>query len=354
MPDATALRVLVVDDSSLFRRALTRALQTLAGVTVVGSAPDGRSALTKLGPLKVDLVTLDLEMPEMDGLETLREIRRQGLAVRVVMVSSHTQSGAEKTVAALCLGADDFITKPTSSGQDNGRWLEDQLRQKLGARGPRRGASVPLTSCVPALPARSEPPPACEAVVIGSSTGGPKILAEVLGELPADLAAPIVIAQHMPALFTASLAEQLNAKVALRVTEARHGEVAQPGCVYIAPGGYHLEVASAGSTVVLQVVDAPPEQHCRPSVNRLFRSAAQVWGSRCLALVLTGMGQDGLEGSSLLTQCGATVYAQDAESCTVYGMPRAVVEHGLATTVLASDMARLLVQRTKKAGTVCT
>lgn len=346
------IRTLVVDDSSFFRRQVVRSLEGVKGVEVVGVASNGRIALAKILAQPVDVVVLDVCMPEMDGLETLRALRGAGSSVRVIMLSGHSRRAAENTVAALCLGAEDFIAKPTGS-DDTLELLRERLRRSILRQGPPvRREEAPLCNSGPPLVRSEAPVPAarppaprhetalashrlkpCEALVIGASTGGPRALSTLFSGLP-RLDCPILVVQHMPTLFTASLARQLSAAGPIPCREAEDGELVERGLAYMAPGGRHLEVEPSPRGRVLRVHDGPPVHHCRPSVDVLFRSAASAYGPRCLGLILTGMGNDGLEGSRALTEAGAEVWAQDRDGCVVWGMPRAVTEAGLASSVL--------------------
>jgi two-component system chemotaxis response regulator CheB len=339
-----------VDDSSFIRRCVTSALAGDAAIQVVGTAPNGLIALNKLDQLNPDAVVLDIEMPEMDGLETLAVLRRRYPQMVVVMFSTLTERGAAITLKALSMGADDYVAKTISSGG-----LEqslDQLRQDLGAcirqffDTPRPPAAAPAAA--PALHLRppvavrrpeapAAPSEAVDVVAIGSSTGGPAALAEVLPLLPASLGVPVFVVQHMPALFTRLLAERLNTSCPLRVREASHGARVQDAGIWIAPGDYHMCVERVTGALRLSLNQAPPENSCRPSVDVLFRSVAELFQSHSLAAVLTGMGRDGQRGSAVLKSVGARVLAQDEESSVVWGMPGAVTEAGLADWVLPLD-----------------
>lgn len=351
-----SLRVLVIDDTRLYRTIISDTLSTIAGVEVVGTAANGEIALSKLDDLAPDLLTLDVEMPVMDGLATLRKLRERKEKVVVVMVSAHTKQGAAVTMEALQLGAYDFITKPEGDDPLKSRELLENkfrpiinsiltqriLRQTITtmatvgndpALAPRRETVSPHP-----LPKREGQPAAerVEIVAIGISTGGPNALAELLPRLPATLRVPIVIVQHMPKLFTRALAESLDAKSAIRVVEATPGQPLEPGCAYIAPGGKQMRVAAktrAGS-YFLEITDDPPENHCQPSVDYLFRSVAQTFKGQALAVIMTGMGCDGVLGLRLLKRHDVRVIAQDQASCVVYGMPQEAVKAGVVDVVL--------------------
>jgi two-component system chemotaxis response regulator CheB len=359
-----SIRVLVADDAILFRRVLTEVLASLPGVEVVGTAANGRLAIRKVRELHPDILTLDIEMPEMDGLAVLDELRRGDDAVQVIVVSALSRTAGDLTVRALEKGAFDFITKSETSGPQQSREalardLAPRIRaiaNRLEIRGIIRGKSSASRSEVAAakvvervaapsdldgvagrmqrLTATTRP----GMVLVGVSTGGPAALTRILPGIPGDLGVPIFIVQHMPPVFTQSLAESLAAKCAMSVREAVHGELAEPNTVYIAPGGRHMRLGTEpGDRVSIQITDDPPENNCRPAVDYLFRSAANHFPGRAMAVILTGMGSDGTVGLRLLKRRGCFVIAQDEASCVVYGMPKAAIEAGVADIVLPLD-----------------
>jgi len=344
-----ALKVLVVDDSVIYRKVVTDLLSSMPGVEVVGSAPNGRLAVQKIDLLAPDLLLLDLEMPELDGLGVLRHLSGLPREIGAIMLSAFTAEGAQATVAALAAGAFDFATKPTGNNPAESReMLDRQLRPKLTAYARRKGIRRILqpgpAEARPAAPRPATPaaprnvvyPPRhgrVEAVVLGISTGGPKALTEMLPRLPADLPVPVLLVQHMPPVFTRSLADDLNGRCKLRVCEASEGQEVTAGRVYIAPGGKQMGVARTAGGTAIRITDDPPENSCRPAVDYLFRSAVGAWGGDLLGVIMTGMGNDGLVGCRLLKQRGATVLCQDEASCVVYGMPRGVAEEGLADVI---------------------
>jgi two-component system chemotaxis response regulator CheB len=338
----SAVRVLVVDDSVVARRVLTEILAE-GGFEVVGSAATGAIALQKIPRLRPDVVTLDLEMPDMDGLETLSAIRERHPAVRVIMVSNHTERGASATVEALFRGASDYVTKAfrATSPEAARRELKDQLLPKLQSFASISEETWPRP--------RQTPRPQLgrvEIVAIGASTGGPKALAELLQLLPKNLAVPVVVVQHMPENFTGYLASRLNDRCALRVAEAVDGALLAPGDVSIAPGNHHLEVRrfDGGGRLVLH--QEPPVNSCRPSVDVLFHSLVRSHGGDVLAVILTGMGQDGLRGCEALRAAGGRVLAQDRATSVVWGMPGQVVTAGLAEFVAAPEsLGREIIRR---------
>lgn len=345
-----ATRVMVVDDSTVYRRIVAAALAEVPGVEVVGSAPNGRMALSRIPELKPDLLTLDIEMPEMNGLEVLDAMRAAQMSTSVIVLSSQTVRGGQMTIRALEHGAFDFITKPDAASPDeNLRRLRDSLRPLIQTLARKReirsilGSSAGLAAPVPKTVPLSQPkttnrsagrtgPPI---VLIGVSTGGPTALTQVIPALPARIGVPIFIVQHMPAHFTEALAQRLASKSALKVSEARDGEVAQPDHVYIAPGGKQMKLApGAAGEVTIRITDDAPEHACRPSVDYLFRSAATHFPGRSVAAILTGIGCDGAEGMRLLKQTGSLNIAQDEASCVVYGMPREAVLAGAVDIVV--------------------
>ena len=341
--DGRGIRVLIVDDSVVVRRLVTLALGEDAAFEVVGTASNGRIALQKIPQVQPDVVTLDIEMPEMNGLETLEEIKKRFPRVRVVMLSTLTQRGANSTFEALSLGADDYMAKTAGVGSLDGSLsaLREELAPKLkqffrtfAQQHPTPIVPVPLPA--PAPPARLAGARArrVDIVALAVSTGGPNALAEVFSSLPKRMPCPIVITQHMPPMFTRLLAERLNSKSELQVFEAAEGMELGPGKAYIAPGDYHLALERRGKSVVIRLDHGPPENSCRPAADVMFRSVAELYGGNCLAVVLTGMGQDGLAGARILKRAGAMILAQDEQSSVVWGMPGHVVQAGLADGVV--------------------
>jgi two-component system chemotaxis response regulator CheB len=344
------IRVLVVDDSVVIRRLVTHALDQDPALEVVGAASNGVIALQRIPQLNPDVLTLDIEMPEMDGLETLRRVRREYPQLRVIMFSTLTERGAEVTLEALTLGADDYVTKASNEGsldRSMARLREElvpKIKQFFHLPAQSRAANQPESGRVAAAPpvrsgarvplnANVRP----KVVVIGVSTGGPTALGSILPELPAGFPLPILVVQHMPPLFTRLLAERLHASCRLPVEEASQGAPVEAAKILIAPGDFHLKVASNAGGVCVCLDQAPPLNSCRPAVDALFTSIGDVYGGAVIAVVLTGMGQDGLRGAEILKAHGASVLAQDEASSVVWGMPGAVVNAGLADRVLPLD-----------------
>jgi len=353
--------VLVVDDSVVIRRLVTHALGEDPSIEVVGSASNGSLALDRIVQFNPDLVTLDIEMPVMDGLETLRRIRKQYPRTRVIMFSTLTQRGASATFEALALGADDYVTKASNVGSLD-RSMEN-LRQELVPKirqfflFAENGNSAPVLSkaptAAPTIPPATGPVfhKARSVLAVGVSTGGPTALAEIFPRLPGDLPVPVVVVQHMPPLFTRLLAERLQAHSKLRVEEATDGMQLEAGRVLIAPGDYHMRVRKEGEKVVVRLDQSPMENSCRPAVDVLFRSVEEVFGGSTLAVILTGMGQDGLRGCERLKASRACILAQDEASSVVWGMPGAVVTAGLADmTVGLNDMAGEIMRHLGRGG----
>lgn len=345
MTTTNRIRVFIVDDSAVMRNLLRSVILSDPNLEVAGTASDGASALKCFQLERPDLVLLDVEMPVMDGLQTLRALRARDHTMPVIMCSSLTQRGARVTIEALASGASDYVAKP--AGQDGReaaiRALAQELVPKIHALAGRATAR-PAAAAPPrtVLPMPPQPPPPHVPVkplvlAVGVSTGGPAALDILLPELPAGFPLPVLIVQHMPEVFTRLLAERLNRRCSLHVSEAAEGMPATAGGVYIARGNWHLEAMAAtrpGAPTTVHLTQDPPENHCRPAVDTLFRSAARVYGAGVLAVVLTGMGYDGLAGARVIREQGGSVLAQDQATSTVWGMPGAVAQAGLAYKVL--------------------
>lgn len=336
----TDTRLLIVDDSALYRQTISNVVRQFSGVSVVGVAKNGHDALEKIQALDPDLLTLDVQMPDMDGIGLLREIKRRGLRPKAIMVSSLTAEGAQVTTDALIEGAFDFILKPTGSDANgNLERLRDALTEKIDAfrQGHRRRIQAARRRDVPEAEGDIRRG-GVQAVLIGTSTGGPAALKAVLPRLPASLPVPVLIVQHMPAKFTHSLARRLDEAGPLSVTEGVDGEAVRGGRAYVSPGGRHMRVERDGGCVRTRITDEPPLHGCRPAVDYLFESAADAYGDGALGIILTGMGRDGLAGSRVLKDRGARLIAQHEDDCVVYGMPKAIVESGLADKVVPLEL----------------
>jgi two-component system, chemotaxis family, protein-glutamate methylesterase/glutaminase len=348
MRETPPIRVLIVDDSAVVRRVLGDLLMSDPKITVVGAAANGIQALTKIPEVKPDLVTLDIEMPEMDGLQTLDEIRKLYPKLPVIMFSTLTERGATQTLDALARGASDYVTKPSgreASERPNER-VREELLQKIKSFCPVRAPRL-LPLPLPSLLLSSATQQSrIDIVAIGSSTGGPNALTALIPELPADFPVPVVIVQHMPPLFTRLLAERLHGLGPLAVREGKDGQILLAGQVWIAPGEHHMTVVRKGSEFVLGINRDPQENSCRPAVDVLFRTTAQTFGANVLAVVLTGMGADGTRGAAAVKRAGGEVIVQDEESSVVWGMPGSVVAARLADRVYPlAQMGPELVRR---------
>ena len=369
------IKVLVVDDTIVYRKAVSDILSEMPNVEVVGVAHNGKIAISKIQTFKPDLLTLDIEMPEMNGIEVLQYLQQHAPQVSAIMVSTLTSEGGDMTMRALELGAYDFILKPSAANIaesklhlrtlliplikafQTGRTAVGALQQVGSRSNPLIRKTVVTTNYTRPLSVTSSASsvdrkiaasvPAggirrqgkSEIVTIGISTGGPNALARMMPMLPGDLGVPIVIVQHMPPVFTKSLANSLNAKCALTVKEAQDGEAIQANVVYIAPGGKQMKlVASAdGTNRLIKITNDPPENSCKPSADYLFRSIADYYVGRATAVIMTGMGSDGTKGLQILKQKGTLIIGQNEESCVVYGMPKAPAELGLTDVVAPLD-----------------
>lgn len=348
-------RILVVDDSHLYQRLLSDVIDARDGMEVVGVASNGKVALGLMDKLKPDLVTLDILMPEMDGIQTLIALRKQWPKVRTVMVSSLTSEGSDAALDALALGASEYAAKPGSSGgvvnirADLANDLLPKVEALLGLDSKKldtKGVQTRTGSVSPAQlhqehsskrKTRAPMPHGIRLIAIGVSTGGPDALAKVLSQLPADIGVPVVIVQHMPAQFTAKLAQRLDAASALKVVEAQLGDKIRAGTVYIAPGNYHMVLDRIDTDVIVNLNSDEQENSCRPSVDPLFRSIPDIYGSQCLGVIMTGMGSDGLNGCEALSAAGCPIIVQDRSTSIVWGMPKLVAGAGLAQQEVPID-----------------
>lgn len=345
------IKALVVDDTIVYRKIVGDVLNGIPGVEVVGTANNGKIALSKIASLKPDFITLDIEMPELNGIEVLLELKKHPEPPVVIMLSTLTQQGSEMTIKALELGAFDFIPKP-----GDGKMAENMLKVQ--------GAILPIidtlkrqretrfrikekihAGTLPKKIVKKEvsidiPKPArvktySEIIGIGISTGGPNALTKMIPMLPDNFNVPILIVQHMPPLFTASLANSLNNKCNLTVKEAQDGDIISGGTVFIAPGGKQMKIIAAGDGISrkIKITDDPPENSCKPSVDYLFRSIAQHYVGRATGVIMTGMGSDGTKGLIQMKKNGNFIIAQNEETCTVFGMPKEPIESGIADVI---------------------
>jgi two-component system chemotaxis response regulator CheB len=337
IPPGARIRVLVVDDSVVVRRLVTHALSDDPALEVAGGAANGIIALERVAKLNPDVITLDIEMPGMDGLTLLRQIGSRPARPRAVVFSSHTDRGAGLTLESLVLGADDYVIKAAHGSLERSlvslrRELVPKIKQFFFLPSEDPAANVPAPSGGTAVPLRRAKPP--RVLAIGSSTGGPAALETIIPQFPSDFPLPVLIVQHMPPLFTALLAEGLQTGTALRVAEARDGAKVAAGTVLIAPGNFHMRVQERDGETVVRVNQSARENFCRPSVDVLFRSVAETYGGAAISAILTGMGQDGLRGAQALKTNGAYMIAQGEATSVVWGMPGAVAGAGLADCVL--------------------
>ena len=358
------IRILVVDDSVVIRRLVVQALEQDPQLDVVGTAANGQLALSKYEQLQPDVITMDIEMPVMNGVEAVQALRKQGVRVPIIMFSTLTERGATATLDALAAGASDYVTKPANVGS-----LGESLAQVAGQLGPKIRALVPRAlvsaqapragvraAALPnALVGKPAPPAllkdngnAVQAVVLGSSTGGPEALSRVLTSMTTALPVPMLVVQHMPPVFTAQLALRLDRLGPSHVVEAVDGTRLEAGTVYIAPGDTHMEFAGSPGRTSIRITKSPPVNFCRPSVDVMFRSALTHIGRNLLGVMLTGMGADGRAGAGELIEAGGSMVAQDEETSVVWGMPGAVVNAGYAHRVVPIDqVASVIMGRVK-------
>jgi two-component system chemotaxis response regulator CheB len=355
------LKVLIVDDTIVYRKIVSDVLSGLPDVEVVGFAHNGKAAITKIVSLKPDLLTLDIEMPEMNGLEVLEYIKEKGLDVGAVMLSTLTHEGGELTMKALDLGAFDFILKPQEGNMDeNTEILKKTIVPILKAFARRNEIKHLLKGKIDSKTADKEDNhlsisdhvvqrmstikgrlrQKAEIVAIGISTGGPKALAQMMPSLPFNLGVPILIVQHMPPMFTMSLAKSLDSKCSFEVREAKDGEAVLSNVAFIAPGGKQMKIMTGadGRGRVIRITDDPPENNCKPSVDYLFRSIAHHYVGRATGVIMTGMGTDGFWGLKLMKKNGSTIIAQNSETSVVYGMPKGPIDAGIVDIIAPLNM----------------
>ncbi|WP_104026965.1 protein-glutamate methylesterase/protein-glutamine glutaminase [Vibrio jasicida] len=366
-----AIKVLVVDDSSFFRRRVSEIINSESRLEVIDVAVNGREAVEKAKSLKPDVITMDIEMPVMDGITAVREIMAAS-PMPILMFSSLTHDGARATLDALDAGALDFLPKKFEDIARNRDEAVSLLQQRVIQIASKRAfmrrpiakpAATTANSTTPPLASRSATPMASapsraiaakfrasgkkyQLTAIGTSTGGPVALQKILTRLPVNYPHPIVLIQHMPATFTAAFASRLNTLCKIQVKEAQDGDVLQAGVAYLAPGGKQMMVDGRAGAARLRIIDGGDRMNYKPCVDVTFGSAAKVYGDKVLSMVLTGMGADGREGARMLKSAGSTIWAQDEESCVVYGMPQAVAKAGISTEDLPLDRIaeRMLVE----------
>lgn len=348
-------RVMIVDDSAVIRGLLKRALESDPAITVVASVPNGKQALSSVVQHDIEMIVLDIEMPIMDGMTALPLLLNAKPGVQVIMASTLTRKNADISLRAMANGAADYVTKPTSTSEiHSADGFRRELVEKIKALAEAgRRASGQTTAHVPRKPAsgsapskpavvqppaklklRPAPSQTPDIIAIGSSTGGPQALFEFLSHIGANIKQPILITQHMPATFTALLAEHITKTSNIPASEAKDGDVILPGHIYVAPGGHHMTVERGESANHIRLNTDPPENFCRPAVDPMLRSMAKIYGSRMLVIILTGMGADGQKGSAMAVDAGASVVAQDEETSVVWGMPGAVATADLCSAVL--------------------
>ncbi len=353
--ERNTLRILVVDDTVVYRKTVSDILAEIPGVEVVGTANNGKIAMMKIASLKPDLLTLDIEMPEMNGLDVLRAIRTEAPDVGAIVLSTLTHKGGDLTIKALELGAFDYITKPeTGSIEESKQAIKKvlalllksysrHLEMKKILRGGNynkkyQSADMPSRS-ISSTVTREIRKSKAEIIGIGVSTGGPKALTVMMPKIPVNINVPILIVQHMPPLFTSSLAKSLDAHCSIEVKEAEDGEVLRPNVAFIAPGGKQMKVVASadGLNRILRITDDPPENSCKPSVDYLFRSIAEHYVGRSAGVIMTGMGSDGTQGLRMMKRNGSLIIAQDEPTCVVFGMPKKPIDEGIVDVIAPLD-----------------
>jgi len=347
------VRALIADDSVVYRTQIRNALSVYPWMEIIGTASNGKLALDRLNQSQCDLLILDLEMPEMDGLQVLREIARLGIKVKTLVFSSASKRGADITFEALRTGAVDFVTKP-GAAEASARDPAETIRQALEPKfryiyAENFAVAVSAQTLPPRLGPTDFPRTSWErlkpqCLVIGSSTGGPTALEKIFTQLTPPLLVPVLVAQHMPPIFTASLAERITRLSGIRAKEGMHGEFIETNCIYFAPGDYHMTLRGSAQAARICLDQGPHVNSVRPAVDPLFASAAQLYGPHCLGLVLTGMGHDGQQGAAAIKSAGGTVVIQDRASSVVYGMPGAVEAIGAYDRISALDEIALLLR----------
>jgi two-component system chemotaxis response regulator CheB len=347
------IRVLIVDDAVVIRRLLYNILSADPMLEVVGTASGGKIGIARIPQVNPDVIILDVEMAEMDGLQTLVEIRKVYPLLPIIMFSALTEKGAAITMDALHLGATDYVTKPSNATSLNA--AIESVRENLL---PKIKQFQPFPTMVPADKGKVSKPVntmtrktagRIDVVAIGVSTGGPNALSVLMPKIPKDFAVPILIVQHMPPVFTKAFAERLDSLCDIQVKEAKGGELLEPGCAWLAQGGHHMVLNKTSEGIKLKLNQDPPENSCRPAVDVTFRSVSEIYQGHCLGVVMTGMGHDGMRGSERMVELGGQVVIQDEQSSVVWSMPQAVSEAGLADKIVKLDeLAEEIIHRVKK------
>ncbi len=354
------IKALIVDDTITYRKIIRVVLESISNVEILGTAPNGSIALRKIKNAKPDLVLLDVEMPGINGLETLKKIKAEYPLISVIMVSAASEKSADITIKCLEAGAMDFIEKPSGLGMEKSiEELTGKLRPLLRFFNTRHRISNLKHKKKNKKQSREKPKPKVvkkiaaptdfDILAIGVSTGGPEALSKLIPHIEGNFPIPIVIVQHMPPVFTASLARNLDKKSIIDVKEASDGEILKPSIAYIAPGGRHMIIRKRGANAIVGLLDTPPVNSCKPSVDVLFRSVGGVFPAKTLSVILTGMGNDGLEGVKMLKRKGTFTITQNKESCVVYGMPRAIEMAGLSDiSIPVEDIAMRIMEKVNK------
>ena len=347
------LKILIVDDSIFYRKILKDILSELPYVSVVGTASNGKTAMSRIKSLKPDILTLDIEMPVMNGLEVLYELQNKNSNIGAIILSSLTQKGSEMTIKALELGAFDFISKPEAGTLKENKAAIEQIlapmlkayERKMSIHNIFNGTTkvikenivkkISSIKKITGIAIKRRKRHLSKIIAIGASTGGPRALSYIISNLPPDIGVPILIVQHMPAIFTESLAKSLNSKTSLNVTEAKDGQSLKPNNIYIAPGNKQMKVVKSvdNKDKIIRIKVDPPENSCKPSIDYLFRSIAQQYHGHSTGIIMTGKGMDGIEGLTDMKKTGARVIAQDEETSVVFGMPKKAVEAGIVDVI---------------------
>ena len=337
LPAATPLRVMVVDDSAVVRGLITRILTADPRIEVAASCSNGQMAVVQAARKAMDVIILDIEMPVMDGLAALPKLQEVNPQARVIMASTLTQRNAAISLKALTLGATDYIAKPTTDRLNASEEFRRDLIQKVIALGQRKSPAPNLAQrphVTPVLSSHAKTTHRPRIIAIGSSTGGPQALFTLIQSLGRSVHVPVVLTQHMPATFTTVLAQHIARASNRPCAEASDGMEIKPGTICLAPGDYHLQMMRQGASLIARLSQAPPENFCRPSVDPLFRSVAQLFGAESCAVILTGMGSDGCIGARAMAAVGAPIIAQDEATSVVWGMPGAVANAGICSAIL--------------------